>query len=245
MSEIKELKRFIYSATVTSGSGSQSFYIDAKSREEADARAANNESNGMYADDSEITDLDALEYEDETTVDDFGDFPLISREQSLIAQLESTQKELFDFHNQEFQQRLANAKHQLHMKDLAIHNIKASRMAQFRKRLAAEAALSAANEKLKGEQVPVAQIVISNNWPDVGRKVIDYYLEKIQHLPVGTELFTAPQKPVVLPEYKFCPAEYQGSLLWSETEVWNKAIDAAKAAIKAAGGKVEGNADGE
>lgn len=66
----------------------------------------------------------------------------------LIAQLESTQKELFDFHNQEFQQRLANAKHQLHMKDLAIHNIKASRMAQFRKRLAAEAALSAANERL-------------------------------------------------------------------------------------------------
>lgn len=62
----------------------------------------------------------------------------------LIAQLESTQKELFDFHNQEFQQRLANAKHQLHMKDLAIHNIKASRMAQFRKRLAAEAALSVA-----------------------------------------------------------------------------------------------------
>ncbi|HHH1927508.1 TPA: hypothetical protein ACPZT9_003800 [Yersinia enterocolitica] len=148
MSEMKELKRFIYSATVTSGSGSQSFYIDAESREEADARAANNESNGMYADDSEITDLDALEYEDETTVDDFGDFPLISREQSLIAQLEAAQKELFDFHNQEFQQRLANAEHQLYMKDLAIHNIKASRKAQFRKRLAAEAELSAANEKL-------------------------------------------------------------------------------------------------
>ncbi|EMG5775074.1 hypothetical protein V5D82_004529 [Yersinia enterocolitica] len=148
MSEMKELKRFIYSATVTSGSGSQSFYIDAKSREEADARAANNESNGMYADDSEITDLDALEYEDETTVDDFGDFPLISREQSLIAQLEAAQKELFDLHNQEFQQRLANAEHQLYMKDLAIHNIKASRKAQFRKRLAAEAALSAANERL-------------------------------------------------------------------------------------------------
>lgn len=96
MNNIEELKRFIYSATVTSGSGSQSFYIDAKSREEADARAANNESNGMYADDSEITDLDALEYEDETTVDDFGDFPLISREQSLIAQLEAAQKENHD-----------------------------------------------------------------------------------------------------------------------------------------------------
>ncbi|MGE4764697.1 hypothetical protein [Yersinia enterocolitica] len=66
------------------------------------------------------------------------------------------------------------------------------------KLLAAEAALSAANEKLKGEQVPVAVIVLSKNWPDTGRKVIDYYIEKIQHLPVGTELFTAPQKPVVL-----------------------------------------------
>ncbi|EOI6410861.1 hypothetical protein ACMU73_004703, partial [Yersinia enterocolitica] len=50
----------------------------------------------------------------------------------------------FDFHNQEFQQRLANSEHQLYMKDLAIHNIKASRKAQFRKRLAAEAELSAA-----------------------------------------------------------------------------------------------------
>ncbi|HDL7364703.1 TPA: hypothetical protein PXN96_003848 [Yersinia enterocolitica] len=94
MSEIKQLKRFIYSAMVTSGSGSQSFYIDAKNREEADKRAANNESDGMYADDSEVTDLGALEYEDETTVDDFGGFPLISREQSLIAQLEAAQKEL-------------------------------------------------------------------------------------------------------------------------------------------------------
>ncbi|HFF1621723.1 TPA: hypothetical protein ACGBIE_003767 [Yersinia enterocolitica] len=49
MSEIKQLKRFIYSAMVTSGSGSQSFYIDAESREEAGKRAANKESDGMYA----------------------------------------------------------------------------------------------------------------------------------------------------------------------------------------------------
>ncbi|HHH1218124.1 TPA: hypothetical protein ACPZRW_001908, partial [Yersinia enterocolitica] len=69
--------------------------------------------------------------------------------QALIAQLEASQKELFDFHNQEFQQRLANSEHQLYMKDLAIHNIKASRKAQFRKRLAAEAELSAANAKPK------------------------------------------------------------------------------------------------
>ncbi|EKN6355373.1 hypothetical protein DVP89_17000 [Yersinia enterocolitica] len=76
---------------------------------------------------------------------DWNDRP---SERALIAQLEAAQKELFDFHNQEFQQRLANAEHQLYMKDLAIHNIKASRKAQFRKRLAAEAELSAANEKL-------------------------------------------------------------------------------------------------
>lgn len=143
MSEMKELKRFIYSATVTSGSGSQSFYIDAKSREEADARAANNESNGMYADDSEITDLDALEYEDETTVDDFGDFPLISREQSLIAQLEAAQKERDEF-RLAFQQNEQAKQELFAQKDLLITaNLNISRRAAK-----AEAELSAANEKL-------------------------------------------------------------------------------------------------
>ncbi|HHH1311648.1 TPA: hypothetical protein ACPZRP_004020 [Yersinia enterocolitica] len=90
------------------------------------------------------------------------------------------------------------------------------------KLLAAEVALSAANEKLKGEQVPVAVIVLSKNWPDTGRKVIDYYIEKIQHLPVGTELFTAPQKPVVL----------------SSSTVMSRAY--VVQAIKAAGFTVEG-----
>ncbi|ELI8334392.1 hypothetical protein RSG32_000023 [Yersinia enterocolitica] len=71
--------------------------------------------------------------------------------EALIAQLEAAQKERDDLLNQEFQQRLANAEHQLYMKDLAIHNIKASRKAQFRKRLAAEAALSAANERVSQE----------------------------------------------------------------------------------------------
>ncbi|HHH0247320.1 TPA: hypothetical protein ACPZPW_004598 [Yersinia enterocolitica] len=89
----------------------------------------------------------------------------------------------------------------------------------------AEAELSVANEKLKGEQVPVAVIVLSKNWPDTGRKVIDYYIEKIQHLPVGTELFTALQKPVVL----------------SSSTVMSRAY--VVQAIKAAGFTVEGNAD--
>ncbi|HGF8970748.1 TPA: hypothetical protein ACJCXU_002209 [Yersinia enterocolitica] len=65
---------------------------------------------------------------------------------TLIDRIEKAEKERDDLLNQEFQQRLANAEHQLYMKDLAIHNIKASRKAQFGKRLAAEAALSAANE---------------------------------------------------------------------------------------------------
>ncbi|ECH0841163.1 hypothetical protein FPF80_01110 [Salmonella enterica subsp. enterica] len=52
-------------------------------------------------------------------------------------------------------------------------------------------------------------------------------------------LFTAPPAPgsvpdIKWPEDKFCPAEYAGSQLWEETEIWNKAIDACKAAFRAA-----------
>lgn len=141
MSEIKQLKRFIYSATVTSGSGSQSFYIDAESREEADERAANNESDGMYADDSEVTDLDALEYEDETTVDDFGDFPLISREQSLIAQLEATQKERDELITRQSKNGVSRLQSELIQSRI--------NSAEFKQRAEkAEAELSVANEKL-------------------------------------------------------------------------------------------------
>ncbi|HFI1945255.1 TPA: hypothetical protein ACGPN1_002143 [Yersinia enterocolitica] len=75
--------------------------------------------------------------------------------------VEKAEKERDDLLNQEFQQRLANAEHQLYMKDLAIHNIKASRVAQFRKRLAAEAALSAANEKLSKPVVLSSSTVMS------------------------------------------------------------------------------------
>ncbi|HHS9192819.1 TPA: DUF551 domain-containing protein [Enterobacter hormaechei] len=52
-------------------------------------------------------------------------------------------------------------------------------------------------------------------------------------------LYAAPPAPVLVtdikwPEEKFCPAEYAGSQLWEETEIWNKAIDACKAACRAA-----------
>lgn len=40
---------------------------------------------------------------------------------------------------------------------------------------------------------------------------------------------------VKLPAEKFCPAEYAGSQLWSETEVWNKAITTCADVLRAAG----------
>ncbi|MDZ5910421.1 hypothetical protein U4L52_24585 [Klebsiella pneumoniae] len=46
-------------------------------------------------------------------------------------------------------------------------------------------------------------------------------------------------RTVKLPAERFCPAEYAGSQLWSETEVWNKAITACADALCAAGIKVE------
>ncbi|MFU0448452.1 ead/Ea22-like family protein [Pseudocitrobacter faecalis] len=47
-------------------------------------------------------------------------------------------------------------------------------------------------------------------------------------------------RTVKLPATKFCPAEYAGSQLWEEVEIWNKAIEACDAAIRAASVAVEG-----
>lgn len=46
-------------------------------------------------------------------------------------------------------------------------------------------------------------------------------------------------RTVKLPAERFCPAEYAGSQLWSETEVWNQAISACNGALRTAGIKVE------
>lgn len=46
--------------------------------------------------------------------------------------------------------------------------------------------------------------------------------------------------PVRLPTALFCPEEYVGSLLWSETEAYNKAISKCAEGIRAAGFKVDG-----
>ncbi|EEO0307272.1 ead/Ea22-like family protein [Salmonella enterica] len=47
-------------------------------------------------------------------------------------------------------------------------------------------------------------------------------------------------REVMLPAQRFCPGEYVGSVLWAETEIWNKAISACAVAVRAAGIKVKG-----
>ncbi|VGD35167.1 Uncharacterised protein [Klebsiella pneumoniae] len=64
----------------------------------------------------------------------------------------------------------------------------------------------------------------------LGKHRADVLKEYIQHLESRT---------MKLPAERFCPAEYAGSQLWSETEVWNKAITACADALRAAGIKVE------
>ncbi|WP_316533446.1 ead/Ea22-like family protein [Klebsiella michiganensis] len=57
---------------------------------------------------------------------------------TLVEALEKAQQRIDELENDEVRQRLANAEHQLYMAELAMHNLKASRKAQFRKRKAAE-----------------------------------------------------------------------------------------------------------
>ncbi|HHR5464385.1 TPA: hypothetical protein ACS5PI_002032 [Salmonella enterica subsp. enterica] len=68
--------------------------------------------------------------------------------------LQAAEKRIAELQNDEVRQRLANAEHQLHMAELAKHNLKASRKAQFRKRIAAERRI-AELEAEKAELRPV------------------------------------------------------------------------------------------
>ncbi|HBZ5270005.1 TPA: hypothetical protein MJ872_005718 [Klebsiella pneumoniae] len=65
---------------------------------------------------------------------------------SLVEALEKAQQRIDELENDEVRQRLANAEHQLYMAELAKHNLKASRKAQFRKRRAAEKRISELEE---------------------------------------------------------------------------------------------------
>ncbi|HHG9971499.1 TPA: hypothetical protein ACPZLC_004531 [Yersinia enterocolitica] len=121
--------------------------------------------------------------------------------QALIAQLEEAQKESAI--------RLEAIEQ---MRKTVAHNVERAQTA--------EAALSAANEKLKGEQVPVFEVEMScGHWLNMG-PISGADLSK---LPDGiNKLFTSPQKPVVL----------------SSSTVMSRAY--VVQAIKAAGFTVEG-----
>ncbi|ECH9540617.1 hypothetical protein ABN36_18315 [Salmonella enterica subsp. enterica] len=56
----------------------------------------------------------------------------------------------------------------------------------------------------------------------------------------GKRIAELEARTVKLPGAKFCPAEYAGSQLWEEVEIWNKAIEACDAAIRAADIGVKG-----
>ena len=70
--------------------------------------------------------------------------------------------------------------------------------------------------------------------------IIADLLDELEASKKRTELET---REVALPAEKFCPAEHAGSLLWTETEVWNRAISACVVAIRAAGIRIKGEND--
>lgn len=75
-----ELKRYLYTAEVKSASGHQVFYIDAASREEADARAQAGQSDGIHSEEVMVDDLHELDFTGETSTNDYGDFPEMAPE---------------------------------------------------------------------------------------------------------------------------------------------------------------------
>ncbi|HHG9960349.1 TPA: hypothetical protein ACPZLH_001525 [Yersinia enterocolitica] len=85
--------------------------------------------------------------------------------------IEAAEKERDDLLNQEFQQRLANAEHQLYMKDLAINNVKASRKSQFRKRKALETENAELKQRAEAAEarllVPVLQEIADERFRQV------------------------------------------------------------------------------
>ena len=66
------MKRFLYTYSVTAASGTQTFYVDAETQEEADELIqAGGE---IYSNDVEVTDLGEPDRAGETNIDDYGDF---------------------------------------------------------------------------------------------------------------------------------------------------------------------------
>jgi hypothetical protein len=67
------MKRFLFQYGVKNASGSQTFYVDAESLDEA-RKLLDRDGGDLYSNEVEVTDLTEPEYEGETTLDDFGDY---------------------------------------------------------------------------------------------------------------------------------------------------------------------------
>lgn len=83
--------------------------------------------------------------------------------EKLVTALEVAEKRIAELQNDEVRQRLANAEHQLHMAELAKHNLRASRKAQFRKRKVAERRIA----ELEARTVTLPENITSANAPEV------------------------------------------------------------------------------
>ncbi|MHB6767537.1 hypothetical protein ACYBRX_11355 [Klebsiella pneumoniae] len=77
-----------------------------------------------------------------------------SRNAELVDALEKAQQRIDELENDEVCQRLANAEHQLYMAELAKHNLKASRKAQFRKRKASEKRIAKLESRTVNVKLP-------------------------------------------------------------------------------------------
>lgn len=68
------MKRYLFTAQVRSAEGSQTFYVDAENYDEAFGKI-NCGGGEIYNHEVEVVSLDDFEFERETSLDDFGDFP--------------------------------------------------------------------------------------------------------------------------------------------------------------------------
>ncbi|HID3096524.1 TPA: ead/Ea22-like family protein [Klebsiella pneumoniae] len=89
----------------------------------------------------------------------------------------------------------------------------------------------------KGHQEAAKQI---NSWRRMAKQNIAEREKDMAELDAARQrIAELESRTVKLPAERFCPAEYAGSQLWSETEVWNQAISACNGALHTAGIKVE------
>lgn len=175
----------------------------------------------------------------------------LKAERQRVVELEEHSKKLYEGFHQE-RQRADNASfRENHLNDML--NDKIQQNVDLRAELAA----------LKGDQVPVAAGTTEECSPDVYAKgisacLVDIPKEKAEVICRGISAasgvavdwhyvggrvhikamrVTAPQKPVVLPGKKALNPNDPSPIWWGSKE-WNSAIDACRAAIEAAGGKV-------